>query len=110
MRNRMPLIHQKIIVNSTYCITPASIRAEKENFVRRNHELVKMVSTDRDYYISKLRAQANAPWTKPNWHRTVDAQKLEIKIRVYFGYSPRSGTYDILNHFCFIFKEINQWP
>ena len=91
-RERFPIIHKKFVITSTYCLKDRSIRYEKEDFIKQNYRLFK-----------KLYHEVYEEVTK--WWATPIAQQLEIKIRIKFGYSPRTYVRDILWHFKFIFFE-----
>lgn len=92
MNENFPIIHKSFVVTSTYLIKDRSIRYEKKNFITEHYELFKQVFVD----IYKKGTK---------WFHHPKAQELEIKIRIKFGYSPRTYVYDILWHFYWIFQE-----
>jgi len=98
MKQKTPLIHRKIVVTSTYCMVDASIKYEKLDFVKKHIKLCKKVYVD-------IQKNFSIWWKHP------EAQKLEILIRVKFGYSPKTYCFDILHQFSFIYRDyINQKP
>lgn len=92
MRNNCPIIHRKFVVTSTYCIKDRSIYTRKWNFIKENYAAFKRLFNE--IYISMHK------W----WHHPI-AQKLEMKIRIKFGYSPRTYSHDILWHFKGLFND-----
>lgn len=95
---KMPIIHRKIVVTSTYCLIDRSIRFAKLDFVKDNLSLCRKVYDNLRHHFEK-------------WWRHPESQKLEILIRVKFGYSPKTYSHDILWHFKFLYEEyLNQRP
>ena len=65
---KTPIIHQKIVVTSTYCMVNREIRFKKLDFVKNNLRLFKKVYDDIFSHFEK-------------WWKHPTSQKLEILIR-----------------------------
>lgn len=88
---KFPLIHRHFVITSTYIMKDRSVYFIKEKFIKDNYRDLKSL-------FDKINKEKG-------WWKLPVAQKMEMKIRVKFGYSPNTNGRDFLMHFFRIFKQ-----